>query len=106
MPGVVDKLKFSQKTDRNLGPRKNVWCEFHEGFGHNVEKCITMGHQLASLVKERFLKEYLEAYQEEPKGAVALRDQVHGTPILGEMNTILGGFSVGKSFASKRKRYT
>jgi len=38
MPGEVDKLKFPQKTDRNLGSRKDVWCEFHKGFGHNVER--------------------------------------------------------------------
>jgi len=34
-------------------------------------------------VKEGFLKEYLEVDQEEPKGAVALRDQVHEIPIHG-----------------------
>jgi len=33
-----------------------------------------MGHQLASLVKERFLKDYLEADQGEPKGEGTLRN--------------------------------
>jgi len=56
-------------------------------------------------VKEGFLKEYLEADQEEPKGAFALRDQVHEIPIHGELNTISRGFSGGGSSASKRKRY-
>jgi len=32
-------------------------------------------------VKEWFLKEYLEANQEEPKGEVALRDQAHEIPV-------------------------
>jgi len=64
----MEKLKFLQKTDRNLGSRKEVWCEFHKGFGHEIERCIALGHQLANLVKEGFLKEYLKADQEEPKG--------------------------------------
>jgi len=67
MLGVADKLKFPNKTDRNLVSRRDVWCEFHKAFGHNVERCIALGHQLASLVKEGFLKEYLEANQGEPK---------------------------------------
>jgi len=37
MPGVMEKLKFPQKFDRNLGPRKDTWCEFHKGFGHDME---------------------------------------------------------------------
>jgi len=49
--------------------------------------------------------EYLEADQEEPKGAIALRDQVHEIPIHRELNTISGGFSRGRSSTSKRKRY-
>jgi len=56
-------------------------------------------------VKEGFLKEYLEADQEEPKGDVAIRDQAHETPVHGEMNTISRGFSRGGSSTSKRKRY-
>jgi len=75
MPGVADKLKFPQKTDRSLGLRRDAWCEFHRAFGHNVEQCIALGFQLVSLVKEGFLKEYLEAKQEEPKREVAIRDQ-------------------------------
>ena len=40
-------------------------------------------------MKEGFLKEYLEADQEEPKGEVALMDQVHEIPFHEELNTIL-----------------
>jgi len=54
MSGVADKLNFPQKTDRSLGSRRDAWCEFHRAFGHNVERCIVLGHQLASLVKEGF----------------------------------------------------
>jgi len=43
-------------------------------------------------VKEGFLKEYLEANQEEPEGEIVVRDQAHETPVHGELNTISGGF--------------
>jgi len=60
MPGVVEKLKFPQKSNRNLGQRKDTWCEFHKRFGHDVERCIALGYQLVGLVKDEFLKEHLE----------------------------------------------
>ena len=43
-------------------------------------------------MKEGFLKEYLEADQEEPKEEIALRDQAHETPVHGELNTISEDF--------------
>ena len=57
------------------------------------------------MVKKEFLKEYLEADQEKPKGAVALRDQVHEIPIYEELNTFLRGFFGGGSSVTKYKRY-
>jgi len=56
-------------------------------------------------VKDKFLKEYLETNQENPKGEVAPRDQAHEIPIHREMKTISGGFVGGGSSASKGKRY-
>jgi len=99
---VVDKLKFPQKSDRNLGPRKETWCEFHKGFGHDVEHCITLGYQLAGLMKDEFLKEYLEGNQEGSKEEIASADQGHEVPVHGELNTI----SRGGCSASKCKKYT
>jgi len=65
----------------------------------------SLGYQLAGLVKDEFLKEYLEMVQEELKREVAPRDQAHEIPVHGELNTVLGGFSGGGSSTSKRKRY-
>jgi len=42
--GMANKLRFPTKTDRNLGPSKDTWCEFHKAFGHDVENCITIGY--------------------------------------------------------------
>jgi len=74
IPGIVEKLKFPQKTNRNLGLWREVWCEFHNGFGHEVQRCIALGNQLTSLVKDGFLKEYLETNQEDSHGEDVLRD--------------------------------
>jgi len=103
MPGVADKLKFSQKKNRFLGSRRDAWCNFHRAFGHSIERCITLSYQLASLIKEGFLKEYHEANQEEPKGEATTMDQTHETLIHRDLNTIAGGLSGGGNLASKRK---
>jgi len=57
IPVVAEKLRFPQKADENLGGRKDIWCEFHKGFGHGVEQCMALGYQLAELLKESLLKE-------------------------------------------------
>jgi len=86
-----------------LGSRRAAWCKFHKAFEHSVERCITLSYQLASLVKDGFLKEYLEASQEKLRGEVATGYQTHEAPINVELNTIAGGFSGGESLTSKQK---
>ena len=102
MPGIADKLKFPQKIDRFMGTQRDAWYELYRAFGHNVERCIALSFQLASLVKEGFLKEYLEPSQEEPKGEATIKDQTHETLVHRDLNTIAGGFSGGGSLASKQ----
>jgi len=97
MPGMADKLRFPPKSDRNLGPRKEVWCEFHKAFGHDVEHCIALGYQLAGLIKDELLKEYLEGNQEGSKEELPPANQRHEVPAQGEINTISGGFSDERS---------
>jgi len=105
IPAMAEKLRFPQKADKNLGERKDIWCEFHKGFGHGTERCMALGYQLAKLLKDSFLKEYLEANQKEPQEEVVLRDQAHDVPVHVELNTVSGGFSGGGSTANKHKRY-
>jgi len=66
---------------------------------------MALGYQLAELLKEGFLKEYLEVNNGEQQGEVVLRDPPHEVPVHAELNTILGGFSGGGSMAAKCKRY-
>jgi len=100
------RMRFPLKADKNLGGRKDIWCKFHKGFGHGIERCMALGYQLVELLKDGFLKEYLEVDQGEPHEEVDLRDQAHKVPVHAELNTISGGFSGVGSTTTKCKRYT
>ena len=88
MPGMANQLRFPSKFDRNLGPHKKIWCDFHKAFGHDLKHCIALGYQLAGLVKDGFLKEYLEGNQDQPKENLQSADQRHGVFVHGKINTI------------------
>ena len=92
---MADRLKSPLKTDKRLGPSKETWCEFHQAFGHNLRNCLALGFQLDELVRNGFLKEYLQEPQGAPMSAASTGDQGHKVPIHGEINTISGGFSGG-----------
>ena len=52
IPNIAARLKVPEKTtDKVLGPKPDVWCEFHKSFGHSINSCLALGHQLAELVK-------------------------------------------------------
>ena len=59
VPNIADRLKPPVKIDKVLGPHKDSWCEFHQAFGHHINNCLALGHQLDELVKSVFLKDYL-----------------------------------------------
>jgi len=106
IPGVSERLKFPiVKTNRFLGSQKDIWCNFHQAFGHGIERCIALIYQLADLVKEGLLTKYLEVGQEGLHVEATSSDQRHEALVLSELNTIVGGFSGGKSSASKCRRY-
>ena len=60
IPNVAERLKVPSKTDKKLGPNKNAWCEFHQAFDHPIRNCLALGHQLNELVKNGFLRDYLQ----------------------------------------------
>jgi len=105
IPAIAEKLRFHQKAERNLGGRKDIWCEFHMGFRHGVQWCMALGYQLAELLKEGLLKEYLEVDDREQYGEGVLGDPPYEIPVHAELNTISSGFWGGGSTATKRKRY-
>jgi len=105
IPHVPDRLNAPPKTDKRLGPSKNAWCEFHQAFGHNLRNCLALGFQLDELVRKGFLKEYLQETQGAPTTVASVGDQGHEIPVHGEINTIVGGFSVGGWTASQQKKY-
>jgi len=105
VPYIANRLRPPVKSDKVLGPRKDSWCEFHEAFGHHINNCLALGHQLDELVKNGLLKEYLPGPAMTTALAVPEEDQAHEMPIHGEVHTISGGISGGGPTASQRKRY-
>jgi len=65
---------------------------------------MALGYQLAEILKEGLLKEYLEVNKREQQGEAVLGDPLYEIPVHAELNTISGGFSDGGSMTAKRKR--
>ncbi|XP_020207763.1 uncharacterized protein LOC109792741 [Cajanus cajan] len=58
-------FEFPAATDRQLGPYKTDWCEFHRTHGHTTENCFVLGRQIERLIKEGRLKNFIAGKQEE-----------------------------------------
>ena len=47
IPNIAARLKVPEKTaEKILGPKPDAWCEFHKSFGHSINSCLALGHQL------------------------------------------------------------
>ncbi|XP_020235081.1 uncharacterized protein LOC109814952 [Cajanus cajan] len=123
-------FEFPVATERQLGPFKTDWCEFHRTHGHSTENCLVLGRQIKRLIKEGRLKEFVARKQEgsssnrrprhtqddtrrdrrrertPPKDAPAKVSEARQQPIHGDFNTIAGGFAGGGATSAARKRYT
>ena len=44
VPNIADRLKPPVKSDKVLGPHNELWCEFHEAFGHHINNCLALGY--------------------------------------------------------------
>jgi len=100
IPNIAERLKVPPKTDKKLGRNKNVWCEFHQAYGHPIRNCLALGHQLDELVKNGLLRDYLQEKQRIEDAAATGGDLGHEVPVHGEVHTIAGGFSGGGCAAS------
>nr|KYP72760.1 hypothetical protein KK1_005361 [Cajanus cajan] len=58
-------FRFPAATERQLGPFKTDWCEFHRTHGHSTENCFVLGRQIERLIKEGHLKKFIAGKQEE-----------------------------------------
>ena len=100
IPAIAARLQAPEKTDKVLGRKKNVWCEFHQDYGHSLHTCLALGHQLAKLVKSGFLSDYLRETQGDRASGPPAEDPQHEVPVHEEVHTIAGGFSGGGCTAS------
>ena len=105
IPNIMERLKIPPMTDKKLGPNKNAWCEFYQAFGHPIRNCLTLGHQLDELVKNSFLRDYLQEKQGVEDVAVTGGERGHEIPVHGEIHTIARGFSGGGCTVSQWKKY-
>ncbi|XP_068477092.1 uncharacterized protein [Phaseolus vulgaris] len=105
IPAIAARLRAPERTDKVLRRKKNVWCEFHQAYGHPLHTCLALGHQLAELVKSGFLSDYLRETQGDRASGPPAEDPQHEVPVHGEVHTIAGGFSGGGCTAYQRKRY-
>uniref|UniRef100_A0A151UIC5 Retrotransposon gag domain-containing protein n=1 Tax=Cajanus cajan TaxID=3821 RepID=A0A151UIC5_CAJCA len=95
-------FKFPAATERQLGPLKTDWCEFHRAHGHSTENCFVLGRQIERLIKEGRLREE----KTPPRDSPTKVSETHQQPIHGDFNTIAGGFAGGGPTSAARKRYT
>ncbi|XP_020218616.1 uncharacterized protein LOC109801874 [Cajanus cajan] len=58
-------FEFPATTERQLGPFKTDWCEFHTTHGHSTKNCFVLGRQIERLIKEGLLKKFVAKKQEE-----------------------------------------
>ena len=105
---MVRHLRFPSETTRLLGKDTRAWCEFHKTHGHDTEGCFWLTNQLANLARRGLIQNYLKP-ENNRKVATSqngsLTGEQHETPILGDFNTIAGGFAGGGTTRSGRKRY-
>ncbi|XP_020218761.1 uncharacterized protein LOC109801992 [Cajanus cajan] len=110
-------FEFPAATERQLGPFKTDWCEFHRAHGNSTENCFVLGRQIERLIKEGRLKEFVARKQEggssdrrhrrtqddtrrdrrrertPPRDTPTKVSETHQQPIHGDFNTITGGFA-------------
>nr|KYP34074.1 Transposon Ty3-G Gag-Pol polyprotein [Cajanus cajan] len=58
-------FEFLAATDRQLGPYKTDWCEFHRTHEHTTENFFVLGRQIERLIKEGHLKKFIAGKQDE-----------------------------------------
>ncbi|XP_020237714.1 uncharacterized protein LOC109816947 [Cajanus cajan] len=121
---------FPAAIDRQLGPFKTDWCEFHRTHEHTTENCFVLGRKIERLIKEGRLKKFVARKHDEGssdrrrrhegedtkggrhKGRAPPRDlpekssKTHQQAVHGDFNTIEGGFAGGGPTSAARKRYS
>ncbi|XP_027932759.1 uncharacterized protein LOC114188367 [Vigna unguiculata] len=94
------------RTDRRtLGSRPNAWCKFHQAGGHDTNSCYALNNQLSVLADKGIMGKYIKAYVDVQPSRTHSATDLHETPVLGDFNTIVGGFAGGGQTSSARKRY-
>jgi len=109
-------LRFLEKAAKNMGRNSRAWCCFHKTYGHDTEQCYTLARQIEDLIQRGLLqivrtgmeegkKEESEGMKEEKGERSDEGEEGHERPVMGDLNTITGGFSGGVVSNMDRRRY-
>ncbi|XP_027903575.1 uncharacterized protein LOC114163464 [Vigna unguiculata] len=92
---ISKHLHYPSNTGRTLGTRPNAWCKFHQAGGHDTNSCYTLTNQLSTLLDKGLMKKYVKADADAEPSETPSATDLHEIPILGDFNTIVGGFAGG-----------
>jgi len=69
--------------------------KFHQARGHDTNSCYALNNQLSTLADRGLMGKYIKSDTDvEPSRTRPVPD-LHETPVLGDFNTIVGGFAGG-----------
>ena len=105
---IAKYLRFPLEIGRPLRKDISAFCKFHKTHEHDTENCFPLNGQLANLTRRGLLRRYTKSDSWEGKDQQREYNhalETHETPVLGDFNTIAGGFAGGGMTNSARKRY-
>jgi len=102
---ISKHMRYPNITGRTLGSRPNAWCKFHQAGGHDTNSCYALNNQLSTLADRGLMGRYMKSDTDAEPSRTRPVPDLHETPVLGDFNTIAGGFVGGGQTSSARKRY-
>jgi len=102
---IFKHLRYPNITGRTLGSKPDAWCKFHQAGGHDTNSCYSLNNQLSTLANRGLMGKYMKSDTDVDPSRTRPVPDLHETPVLGDFNTIAGGFAGGGQTCSARKRY-
>ncbi|XP_027910362.1 uncharacterized protein LOC114169420 [Vigna unguiculata] len=100
---ISKHLRYPNITGRILGSRPDAWCKFHQAGGHDTNSCYALNNQLSTLADRGLMEKFMKSDTDAKPSKTRTVPDLHETPVLGDFNTIAGGFARGGQTSSARK---
>ncbi|XP_027915149.1 uncharacterized protein LOC114174510 [Vigna unguiculata] len=102
---ISKHLRYPNITGRTLRSRPDAWCKFHQAGSHDTNSCYALNNQLSTLADRGLMRKFMKSDTDAEPSETCPAPDLHETPVLGDFNTIAGGFAEGGQTSSARKRY-